>query len=59
MMQSIFGSTLRCSLSWTTGMASRYAASTSEMARFETKLLATGENLHALGGLSGLWIGRV
>ena len=41
------------------GDASRYAASTSEMARFETKLLATEENLQALGGLSGLWVDRV
>jgi hypothetical protein len=41
------------------GDASRYAASTSEMARFETKLLATEENLQALRGLSGLWIERV
>ena len=38
------------------GDASRYAASTSEMARFETKLLATEENLQALRGLSSLWI---
>ena len=41
------------------GDASRYAASTSEMARFETNLLATEENLQTLGGLSGLWIKRV
>jgi len=35
-----------------------YAASTSEMARFETELLATEENLEALPDLSGLWIDR-
>ena len=37
----------------------RLAASSSEMARFETGLLATEENLEALSNLSGLWIDRV
>ncbi|MFC1491307.1 IS1380 family transposase [Nitrospinota bacterium] len=37
----------------------RHAASTSEMARFETELLAMEENLEVLSALSGLWIGRV
>ncbi len=37
----------------------RYAASTSEMARFETELLATEDNLEALPDLSGHWIDRV
>ena len=35
------------------GDAPRYAASTSEMARFETELLATEENLEAL---PDLWV---
>ncbi len=35
------------------------AASTSEMARFETELLATDENLKALADLAGCWINRV
>jgi hypothetical protein len=39
--------------------ALRFAASASEMARFETELLATEENLEALSDLSGLWIDRV
>jgi hypothetical protein len=39
--------------------ALRFAASTSEMARFETELLATEENLEALADLSGLWVDRV
>ena len=39
--------------------ALRYAASTSEMARFETELLATEDNLEALTGLSGHWVDRV
>ncbi len=39
--------------------ALRFAASTSEMARFETDLLETDENLRALAGLSGSWIDRV
>ncbi len=37
----------------------RRAASTSQMGRFETKWLATQENLAALTILSGLWIDRV
>jgi len=37
----------------------RHAASTSEMARFETQMLATEENLKALADLSGLWVDRV
>lgn len=39
--------------------ALRFAASTSEMARFETELLGSDENLRALAGLSGGWIDRV
>jgi hypothetical protein len=39
--------------------ALRFAASTSEMARFETELLTTDKNLIALSDLSGDWIGRV
>ncbi len=39
--------------------AIRFAASTSEMARFETELLTTDKNLIALSDLSGDWIGRV
>ncbi len=35
------------------------AASTSQMGRFETEVLATEENLAALGDLSGQWIDRV
>jgi hypothetical protein len=41
------------------GDALRFAASTSEMARFETDLLGTDENLRALAGLSGGWIDRI
>lgn len=41
------------------GDALRFAASTSEMARFETELLATDENLNTLADLSGHWIDRV
>ena len=37
----------------------RGGASTSQMGRFETKLLATDENLAALADLSGIWIDRV
>ncbi len=37
----------------------RQAASTSQMGRFETELLATNDNLAALAELSGLWIDRV
>lgn len=36
-----------------------FAASTSEMARFETEWLATEENLKALSDLSGFWVDRV
>ena len=35
------------------------AASTSQMGRFETELLATDENLAALTELSGAWIDKV
>lgn len=41
------------------GDALRFGASTSEMARSETELLATEETLKALGDLPSLWIGRV
>jgi hypothetical protein len=37
----------------------RQAASTSQMGRFETEVLATEENLAALADLSGQWIDRV
>ena len=37
----------------------RGGASTSQMGRFETTLLATEENLAALADLSGVWIDRV
>ena len=37
----------------------RGGASTSQMGRFETELLANDENLAALADLSGVWIGRV
>jgi hypothetical protein len=37
----------------------RQAASTSQMGRFETELLATEENLAALADLSGQWIDKV
>ena len=37
----------------------RLAASASQMGRFETEWLATGENLVALTELSGVWIDRV
>ena len=37
----------------------RGAASTSQMGRFETELLANNENLAALADLSGMWIDRV
>lgn len=37
----------------------RGGASSSQMGRFETELLATDENLAALTDLSGLWIDRV
>ena len=35
------------------------AASTSQMGRFETEWLATGENLAVLTNFSGVWIDRV
>ncbi len=38
---------------------SNVAASTSQMGRFETVFLATGDNLAALAELSGQWIDRV
>jgi hypothetical protein len=37
----------------------RGGASTSQMGRFETELLATNDNLAALADLSGVWIDRV
>ena len=37
----------------------RQGASTSQMGRFETELLATDENFAALGKLSGIWIDKV
>ena len=37
----------------------RQAASTSQMGRFETELLATDANVEALANLSGQWIDRV
>ena len=36
----------------------RLAASTSEMSRFETEMLASDDNLAGLTGLSGKWIER-
>jgi hypothetical protein len=37
----------------------RLAASTSEMSRFETEILATDENLHALSDVCGRWVDQV
>ena len=37
----------------------KQAASTSQMGRFETELLASAENSAALADLSGIWIDRV
>ncbi len=37
----------------------KQAASASQMGRFETEVLATGQNLAALTELSGQWIDRV
>ena len=37
----------------------RYAASTSEMSRFETEILATDENLNNLTDLCGQWVDQV
>jgi len=39
--------------------ATKQAASTSQMGRFETEWLANDENLVALADLSGHWIDRV
>ncbi len=46
---------------WTVGgkAVEGQAASTSQMGRFETELLATEENLSTLGDLSGVWIDLV
>jgi hypothetical protein len=41
------------------GGLDRAAASSSQMARFETEWLATDANLEALTDLSGTWIDRV
>jgi hypothetical protein len=48
-------------MSWIVGdkAVERGGASTSQMGRFETELLATDDNLDALADLSGMWIGRV
>ena len=40
-------------------LADKYAASTSEVGRFETDILSTKENLTALMNLSGEWIDKV
>ena len=37
----------------------RHAASTSQMGRFETELLATGANVEALADMNGAWIEKV
>ena len=37
----------------------RQAASTSQMGRFETELLAAGANIEVLAGMSGAWIDKV
>ena len=37
----------------------RQAASTSQMGRFETELLATDENVEALADMNGVWIDKV
>ena len=37
----------------------KQAASTSQMGRFETELLASDENFAALTDLSGVWIDKV
>ena len=41
------------------GTSNRIAASTSQMARFETHWLVSEDNLAALSDLSGAWIERV
>jgi len=41
------------------GGLDRAAASSSQMARFETEWLATDANMEALRDLSGVWIDRV
>jgi hypothetical protein len=40
-------------------LADKYAASTSEVGRFETDILSTKENLTTLMNLSGRWIDTV
>jgi len=37
----------------------RQASSTSQMGRFETKLLATDANVEALADMNGVWIDKV
>ena len=37
----------------------RQAASTSQMGRFETELLATDANIEVLAGMNGAWIDKV
>ena len=49
----------RCAGSSAARRSSAHAASTSQMGRFETELLANNENLAALADLSGTWIDRV
>jgi len=46
---------------WVVGgsAVTKQAASTSQMGRYETELLATGENIDALTELSGAWIDKV
>ncbi len=53
--------TLHPVMRWIVGgkAVERQAASTSQMGRFETEVLATEENLAALADLSGQWIDRV
>ena len=40
-------------------LADKYAASTSEVGRFETDILSTKNNLRKLMDLSGKWIDKV
>ena len=49
----------RCAGSSAARRSSAAGASTSQMGRFETELLANNENLAALADLSGMWIDRV
>ena len=49
----------RCAGSSAARRSSAHGASTSQMGRFETELLANNENLAALADLSGTWIDRV